>query len=116
MVARRLKGAHRYLKMAFHHAAIRAVQYFPEVKAEFQRWQQRKGKPIARAPIAKKLATIVFATLSKDEPFNKQFHGRAVTTTTRCTWPRLANPPASLSPSRLVALIGEPGGMSTVNI
>ena len=35
--------------IAFHHAAIRAIQYFPEVKAEFQRWQRRKGKPIARA-------------------------------------------------------------------
>jgi hypothetical protein len=90
----RSRDGNRYLKMAFHHAAIRAIQYFPEVKAEFQRWQRRKGKPIARALIAKKLATIVYAMLSKGEPFNKQFHGRPVTTTKRCTWPRLANPPA----------------------
>ncbi len=90
---KRSRDGNRYLKIAFHHAAIRAIQYFPEVKREFLRWQRRKGKPIARALIAKELATIVYAMLSKHEPFNKQFHGHAVTTTKRCTWPRLANPP-----------------------
>ena len=89
---KRSRDGNRYLKMAFHHAAIRAVQYFPEVKAEFQRWHRRKGKPIARALIAKELATIVYAMLSKGEPFNRTFHGRPVITTKRCTWPRLTNP------------------------
>jgi transposase len=91
---KRLRDGNRYLKLAFHHAAIRAVQYVPEVNVEFQRWQRRKGKPIARALIAKELATIVYAVLSKGEAFNKLFHGHPVTTTKRCTWPRLANPPA----------------------
>ena len=91
---KRSRDGNRYLKIAFHHAAIRAIQYFPEVKAEFHRWQRRKGKPIARALIAKELATIVYAMLSKGEPFNKQFHGHPVVTQKRCTWPRLANPPA----------------------
>ena len=91
---KRSRDGNRYLKIAFHHAAIRAMQYFPEVKSEFQRWQRRKGKPIARALIAKELATIVYVMLAKGEPFNKQFHGHSVTTTKRCTWPRLANPPA----------------------
>ena len=91
---RRSRDGNRYLKIAFHHAAIRAVQYFPEVKQQFRRWQRRKGKPIARALIAKELATIVYAMLSKSEPFDKHFHGHPVTTTKRCTWPRLANPPA----------------------
>ena len=90
---KRSRDGNRYLKLAFHHAAIRAIQYFPEVKVEFQRWQRRKGNAIARALVAKELATIVYAMLSKGEPFNKQFHGRPVTTTKRCTWPRLANPP-----------------------
>ena len=102
--------------MAFHHATIRAIQYFPEVKAEFQRWQRRNGKPIARALVAQELATIVYAMLTKGEPYNKQFHGHAVITTKRCTWPRLANPSTSLMPSRPSAMIGEPGGLSTVNI
>ncbi len=91
---KRSRDGNRYLKIAFHHAAIRAIQYFPEVKHEFLRWQRRKGKPIARALIAKELATIVYAMLSKDEPFNRQFRGHTLTTTKRCTWPRLANPPA----------------------
>ncbi len=91
---KRSRDGNRYLKIAFHHAAIRAIQYVPEVKAEFQRWQRRKGKPIARALIAKELATIVYAMLSKGEPCNKQFHGHPVVTPKRCTWPRLANPPA----------------------
>ena len=91
---KRSRDGNRYLKLAFHHAAIRAVQYFPEVNVEFLRWQRRKGKPIARALVAKEVATIVYAMLSKGEPFNKHFHGRAVVTTKRCTWPRLANPPA----------------------
>jgi len=91
---KRSRDGNRYLKTALHHAAIRAIQYFPEVKAEFQRWQRRKGKPIARALIAKELATIVYAMLAKGEAFNKQFHGHPVATEKRCTWPRLANPPA----------------------
>lgn len=91
---KRSRDGNRYLKLAFHHAAIRAVQYFPEVKQHYQRWQRRKGKHIARALIAKELATIVYAILSKNEPFNKRFRGQTLTTTKRCTWPRLANPPA----------------------
>ncbi|QJR36780.1 hypothetical protein [Gemmatimonas sp. TET16] len=70
------------------------MQYFPEVKAEFQHWKRRKGKPIARALIVKELAAIVYAMLSKGEPFNKQFHGHPVATTERSTWPRLPDPPA----------------------
>ncbi len=33
------------LKLAFHHAAIRAVQYFPEIRTEFDRLNRRKGNP-----------------------------------------------------------------------
>ena len=65
---KRSRDGNRYLKIA---AAIRAIQYFPEVKADFQRWQRRKGKPIARTLVAKELATIVHAMLAKGEPFNK---------------------------------------------
>ena len=70
--------------------------------------------PAPRALIAKELATIVYAMLTKDEPFNKHFHGQPGTTTKRCTWPRLANPLTSLLPSGHAAMIGEPGGRSPV--
>jgi transposase len=35
------KDGNRYLKLAFSHAAIRAVQYFPEVRRWFLRWSAR---------------------------------------------------------------------------
>lgn len=85
---KRSRDGNRYLKLAFHHAAIRAVQYFPEVKAAYRRWVRRKGKPIARALVAKELATIVYAMLTKDEPFNNTFHGHILTTKKQARWPR----------------------------
>jgi transposase len=91
---KRSRDGNRYLKMAFHHAAVRAIQYFPEIRSESQRLQRRKGKPIARALIAKELATIVYAMLSKEEAFNGTFRGHVLTRTKRRTWPRLASPPA----------------------
>lgn len=91
---KRSRDGNRYLKMAFHHAAIRAVQYCAEIRAESQRLQRRKGKPIARALIAKELATIVYAMLTKEEAFNGTFRGHVLTCTKRRTWPRLASPSA----------------------
>ena len=78
---KRSRDGNRYLKIAFHHAAIRAIQYFPEVRTTFQRLQRRKGKPIARALIAKELATIVYFMLTKEEAFNGKFAGLVLTRT-----------------------------------
>ena len=91
---KRSRDGNRYLQIAFHHAAIRAIQYFAEIRAVFQRLQRRKGKPIARALIAKELATIVYAMLTKEEAFNGKFCGQLLTRTKRATWPRRANPTA----------------------
>ena len=91
---KRSRDGNRYLTMAFHFAAVRAIQYFPEIRTEFQRLERRKGKPIARALIAKELATIVFAMLTKEEAFNGKFCGLVLTRTKRATWPRRASPPA----------------------
>ena len=88
------RDGNRYLKIAFHHAAIRAVQYFPEIRSEYQRQVRRKGIKIARARIAKALATIVYAMLSKEEAFNGTFCGHILTRVKRPKWPRLASPPA----------------------
>ena len=95
---KRSRDGNRYLKIAFHHAAIRATRYFPEVRTVFQRLQRRKGKPIARALIAKELATIVCAMLSNEQTFDGTFCGHVPTRTKRPAWPRLASPPASLGP------------------
>jgi transposase len=91
---KRSKDGNRYLKMAFHHAAIRALQYFPEIKAVYQGWVRRKGKPIARALVAKELAQIAYAVLTKGEAFNGRFASITLTQTKQTAWPRRANPPA----------------------
>jgi transposase len=91
---KRSRDGNRYLKVAFHHAAVRSVQYFPEIRAEYQRLARRKGKPIARALIAMELASIVYHVLTRQEAFNGRFRGVTLTTTKTRQWPRLANPPA----------------------
>jgi transposase len=97
---KRSRDGNRYLKLAFHHAAVRAIQYVPEIKQEYQRWRRRKGKAIARALVAKELATIVYAVLKKGEAFNGTFHGHVLAATKRPQWPRLASPPAELTPRK----------------
>ena len=93
---KRSRDGNRYLTLAFPHAAVRAIQYVPEIKAEYQRWRRRKGKGIARALIAKELASIVYAVLTKGEPYNGTFRGHVLRTRKRPQWPRLASPPAEL--------------------
>jgi transposase len=36
------KDGNRYLKLAFSHATVRAIQYFPEIRAWYQRWKRKK--------------------------------------------------------------------------
>ncbi len=91
---KRSRDGNRYLKLAFHHAAVRAAQYCPEIQAEYRRLIRRKGKAIARALIAKELAAIVYHVLTKQEAFNGRFRGLQLTRTKPRRWPRLASPPA----------------------
>ena len=91
---KRSRDGNRYLKLAFHHAAVRAAQYFPEIQAEYQRLVRRKGKAIARALIAKELGSIVYYVLTRQEAFNGRFRGLQLTRTKPKRWPRLASPPA----------------------
>lgn len=91
---KRSKDGNRYLKLAFHHAAIKAVRYAPEIAAVHRRWVRRKGKRIARALVAKELATIVYAILTKQEAYNGRFKGQSVASRKTQRWPRLTNPPS----------------------
>lgn len=91
---KRSRDGNRYLKLAFHHAAVRAAQYFPEMQTEYQRLLRRKGKAIARALIAKELGSIVYHVLTRQEAFNGKFRGLQLTRTKPRRWPRLASPPA----------------------
>jgi hypothetical protein len=59
-------------KLVFHTAAIRGAQYHPEIRQEYRRLARRKGKIVARALIAKELASIVLGP-SETGAFNGRF-------------------------------------------
>jgi len=86
------KQGNRYLKIAFSHASVRAIQYFPVVKAFYQRQRRRKPLVVARAIVAAELARIVYQVLSKQESFNGSFRGVPLQRTKTRQWPRLATP------------------------
>ncbi len=57
------KDGNRYLKLAFSHATIRAVQYYPEIRQWYQRWKRKKPVRVARTLVAKELAQAVYVVL-----------------------------------------------------
>ena len=89
---KRTKDGNRYLKLAFSHAAVRAIQYYPEIRRWYLARARRKGPMIARALVAKELARIVYAVLAKQEAFNGTFKGVPLSRTKTTQWPRLASP------------------------
>ena len=74
----RSRSGNAHLKLVFAHAAVRAAQHYPEIRAWYERMARRKGKPLAHSLVAKELGRIAFAILSKGESFNGQFKGRQV--------------------------------------
>lgn len=88
------KDGTRYLKRAFSHAAVRAIQYFPEVRHWYQRWKRKKPIRIARALVAKELAKSVDVVLHEQVDFNQEFKGTPLTRQKKTQWPRRASPAA----------------------
>ncbi|MGH8566557.1 MAG: IS110 family transposase [Gammaproteobacteria bacterium] len=88
------KAGNRYLKLAFSHAGIRAVQYYPEIRAFFKAKARKKPIRIARTLVALELARIVYHVLTKQEDFNGQFKQRPLSRQKHAQWPRRASPPA----------------------
>ncbi len=88
------KAGNRYLKLAFSHAGIRAVQYNPEIRAFFKAKARKKPIRVARTLVALELARIVYHVLTNNEDFNGQFKGRALSHRKLAQWPRRASPPA----------------------
>jgi hypothetical protein len=84
------KDGNRYLKLAFSHASVRAIQYFPEVRQWYQRWKRKKPARIARALVAKELAQSVYHVLQDGVDFNQQFKGTPLTRQKQARWPRRA--------------------------
>jgi transposase len=91
---KRTKDGNRYLKIAFTHAAVRAIQYFPEIKSYYQRQCRRKPKPVARGIVAKELGRIVYYVLSKGEAYDGTFKGKPLSRTKKAEWPRRRSPDA----------------------
>ena len=84
------------MKLGFSHAAVRAIQYYPEIRRWYDAKRRTKGSMIARALVAKELARIVYYVLHKAEPFNGTFKGATLSRTKQLQWPRLTSPSVSL--------------------
>ena len=89
---KRSRDGNRYLKLAFSHAAVRAIQYYPEVQAWYGSKRRKKPEAVARALVAKEIARIAYHVLRKQEDFNGRFKGKALSRTKKEQWPLLASP------------------------
>src|SRR5215207_1530527 len=89
----RTQDGNRYLKLAFSHAAVRAIQYYPEIQRFYRALARRKPPAVARAVVAQERARIAYFVLSKQEAFNGTFKGKPPSRTKQPKWPRLASPP-----------------------
>ena len=102
---KRSRDGNRSLKLAFSHAAVRAVQYYPEVRAPTtsggwgtdprsaaspRRWHGRSSP--RRSPGSCTTCWSGPRTGPKQEDFNGQFKGVALSRTKKEQWPLLASP------------------------
>jgi len=94
------KDGNRYLKLAFGHAGVRAVQHYKEIKSFYQAKKRKKPEAIARTLVAKEIARIVYHVLAKQENFNGCFKGKPLSRTKALpavfnrSWPLRASPVA----------------------
>lgn len=87
------RDGNMYLKIAFNHAGVHAVQYYPEIRDYFNRMKRRTNQPIARTLIAKELAKIVYHMLKNGDSY-RGFKGRPISHHKSRQWPRLPSPDA----------------------
>lgn len=84
------KDGNKYLKVVFSDAAVRALQYYPEIKAFYNRLARRTNEPVARTVVAKELARIVYYIL-KNKTDYRGFKGQPISHVKSVQWPRLRN-------------------------
>ena len=89
---KRSRDGNRYLKLAFSHAGVRAIQYYPEVRAWYGSKKRKKPEAVARALVSKEIARIAYHVLRKQQDFNGQFKGKPMSRTKKELWPLLASP------------------------
>jgi transposase len=83
------KDGNRYLKFAFTESAVKAMQFYPEIRHFASRLEHRATKAIARTVVAKELAKITYYVLSRQEEF-KTFKGIEINKLRN--WPRTRKP------------------------
>jgi transposase len=88
----RRKDGNRHLKLALSHAAVRATQYFPVIKAFYRRKARQKNPAIARTLVQKEIARAVYIVLRDQVDFNHTFKGQPLSKRKGSQWPRQANP------------------------
>jgi transposase len=89
---RHRKDSNRYLKLVLSHAAVRAVQYYPEIKRFYQKKARQKNPAIARTLVQKEIARAVYLVLSEHVDFNHTFKGQPLSKRKAAQWPRRASP------------------------
>jgi len=72
------RAGNRYLKLAFSHAAIRAVQRYGEITAAYRKRLRKKNPALARAWVRKELARIVYHVLKDGVEYDNTFRGVAL--------------------------------------
>jgi len=88
----RRKDGNRYLELALSHAAVRAVQYYPEIKRFYNEKARQKGPAIARTLVQKEIARAVYIVLHDHVDFNHTFKGQPLSKRKAPQWPRRASP------------------------
>lgn len=85
------KDGNRYLKIAFTDAAIRATQYYAEIREFYKKKSRKTHKVIARTIVAKELARIAYHLLQDGVEFST-FKGVEIKRRKKNQWPRPASP------------------------
>ena len=88
------KEGNVYLKIAFSHAGVRAVQYYDEIRDYYRRLKRKKPEAVARTLVAKEIARIAYFVMRKEEDFNGRFKGKTLVRLKSEQWPLLPSPDA----------------------
>jgi transposase len=75
---KRSRAGNRYLKLAFSHASVRAVQRYAEIGAAYKRKLRKKNQPLALAWVRKELARIVYHVMKDERDYDNTFRGVAL--------------------------------------
>ena len=75
---KRSRAGNRYLKLAFSHAAVRAVQRYAEIGKAHRKKLRKKNPPLALAWVRKELARIVYHVLTDEVEYDNTFRGVAL--------------------------------------